>query len=85
MYVCICNAITERHIEAAVASGATRMRDLHDNLGVASECGRCASCAHQCLKSALATTNGRAWRDAALQTLSDALSGPFPNEMEARA
>lgn len=53
MYVCVCNAVTERHIHSAVAEGAQRMRDLHRQLGVAAQCGRCATCAHQCLKEAL--------------------------------
>lgn len=53
MYICVCNAVTERHIEDAVANGARRLRDLRVHLGVSAECGRCASCAHQCLKVAL--------------------------------
>ncbi len=53
MYVCVCNAVTERHIHDAVERGVRRMRDLRDHLGVAADCGRCASCAHSCLKSAL--------------------------------
>jgi bacterioferritin-associated ferredoxin len=54
MYVCVCNGVTERQIESAVQDGgAKQLRDLRLLLGVASECGRCASCAHQCLQSAL--------------------------------
>ncbi|HRQ56200.1 MAG TPA: (2Fe-2S)-binding protein [Azoarcus taiwanensis] len=53
MYICVCNAVTERHIEHAVRQGARRMRDLRQNLGVTSECNRCATCAKQCLNSAL--------------------------------
>jgi len=53
MYVCVCNAVTERHIHDAVEHGVRRMRELRDHLGVAADCGRCASCAHACLKSAL--------------------------------
>ena len=54
MYVCVCNAVTERHIGAAVSEGAATLRDLRDRLGVAGECGRCATCARDCLRSALA-------------------------------
>lgn len=54
MYVCVCNAVTERHIHRAVEQGAQRMRDLRTHLGIAADCGRCATCAHSCLKSALA-------------------------------
>lgn len=55
MYICICNAVTESHIQAAVQQGARRMRDLRAQLGVTMECNNCATCAHRCLKSALHT------------------------------
>ncbi len=55
MYVCVCNAVTERHIGEAVREGSTTLRDLRRNLGVAAECGRCASCARDCLRAALTT------------------------------
>lgn len=54
MYVCVCNAVTERHIGLAVSEGARTLRDLRKTLGVAGECGRCACCARDCLRSALA-------------------------------
>jgi len=54
MYVCVCNAVTERHIGRAVSEGAKTLRDLRNTLGVAGECGRCACCARDCLRSALA-------------------------------
>lgn len=55
MYVCVCNAVTERHIGQAVREGASTLRELRTKLGVASECGRCACCARDCLRSELAT------------------------------
>ena len=42
MYVCICNGITDKQISAAVAKGATSLQELHDELGVASQCGSCS-------------------------------------------
>lgn len=54
MYVCVCNAVTERQIAQAAAEGVTRMRELRCQLGVTADCNRCARCAHQCLRSALA-------------------------------
>lgn len=45
MYVCICNAITDRQIKETVDSGATSLTDLKDRLGVASCCGCCADLA----------------------------------------
>lgn len=53
MYVCICRAVTEKHIETAVQGGARRLRDLRAQLGVTEECGRCAQCAKQCLDGAV--------------------------------
>ena len=47
MYVCLCHGVTDRDIRAAVCNGATRMRDLAKELGVATECGRCACTANQ--------------------------------------
>jgi bacterioferritin-associated ferredoxin len=52
MYVCICNGITERDIHAAAAEGATTLQDLSRELGIASSCGKCASCARECLREA---------------------------------
>lgn len=61
MYVCICNAVTERHIGEAVSEGVSTLRELRTRLGVAGECGRCASCARDCLRAAMTeqTANAR--------------------------
>jgi bacterioferritin-associated ferredoxin len=45
MFICICNAITERQVKQAVAEGATTLADLQGQLGVASCCGCCAETA----------------------------------------
>jgi len=50
MYVCICQAVTERQVREAVKQGVQSMRALRDHLGVASECGKCARCAQGILK-----------------------------------
>lgn len=52
MYVCICRQVTDRDIREAVAQGANRMRDLRERLGVSTQCGKCAGCAHAVLKEA---------------------------------
>jgi len=41
MFICVCNAITERQVQAAVAQGASTISDLQGQLGVASCCGCC--------------------------------------------
>jgi len=45
MYVCVCNAITDREIRGAMALGLDSFADLKSNLGVATCCGRCEDCA----------------------------------------
>jgi bacterioferritin-associated ferredoxin len=60
MYVCVCNAVTEKDIAEAVGAGARRLRDLRDQLGVAAECGRCAECAHSCLRQLTSSDAARA-------------------------
>ncbi|MCX8145421.1 MAG: (2Fe-2S)-binding protein [Azovibrio sp.] len=52
MYVCVCQAVTERQIQEAARKGASRLKDLREQLGVTRDCGRCASCAHACLQQA---------------------------------
>ena len=57
MYVCICNAVTEREIRQAVECGATSMRQLKRDLGVAGGCGKCARCAHAILRDELSNSS----------------------------
>lgn len=49
MYICICNAISDRQVTAAVARGASTLADLQDELGVATNCGCCAETAQEYL------------------------------------
>jgi bacterioferritin-associated ferredoxin len=49
MFICVCNAITERQVKTAVADGATSLADLQGQLGVASCCGCCAETATEYL------------------------------------
>ena len=51
MYVCICNAVTDSQILAAVDAGHGSLKALRQHLGVAAECGRCARCAVDLVKS----------------------------------
>lgn len=52
MYVCLCQGVTDRQIREAVDEGASSMRKLRMELGVASACGRCAQHAKQVLDEA---------------------------------
>lgn len=53
MYVCVCRAVTDGDIENAVQQGCCTMRDLRNELGVATQCGRCALTAKEVLNNAL--------------------------------
>ena len=50
MYVCICNAITDRQIRKAADSGVRDLWDLQRKLGVASGCGSCKEVASDILR-----------------------------------
>ncbi|OGS91259.1 MAG: hypothetical protein A2Z95_02035 [Gallionellales bacterium GWA2_60_18] len=53
MYVCVCNAVTDRDIGSAVAEGCCTMQQLREQLGVGTCCGRCTRCAREVLKDTL--------------------------------
>jgi bacterioferritin-associated ferredoxin len=53
MYICICNAVTDRDIRQAVANGACSLECLQERLAVSTCCGQCAEHASECLESAL--------------------------------
>ena len=50
MYICICNAVTDREIRGAVQLGCRSIDDLKRDLGVASCCGKCEPEACRVLK-----------------------------------
>lgn len=49
MFVCVCNAVTDREIRACAELGVVTLEDLRTHIGVASCCGRCARTAEQLL------------------------------------
>jgi bacterioferritin-associated ferredoxin len=53
MYVCICNGVTDTQIEAAIDNGAETMKELHNELGVGAQCGKCCQCAKRVLNTKL--------------------------------
>jgi bacterioferritin-associated ferredoxin len=60
MIVCICKAVSDRHIRAAVRDGATCMRDLTRELGVGTCCGKCVPEARATLSASLSSGEARA-------------------------
>ncbi|MGD8378122.1 MAG: bacterioferritin-associated ferredoxin [Gammaproteobacteria bacterium] len=55
MYVCICQAVTDKQIRAAVREGCRTVDDLTDALGVAAACGRCRPQAAEIVAEELGT------------------------------
>jgi bacterioferritin-associated ferredoxin len=53
MYVCVCNAVTDREVRGAVELGARCLADLQNQLGVATCCRRCTDCAEAILATSL--------------------------------
>ena len=53
MYVCICNAITDKQIRRAARNGVDSLYELRGALGVAAGCGSCARAAEEILNEEL--------------------------------
>ena len=56
MIFCVCRRITDHQIRQAAADGAVSLECLQFELGVATQCGRCADCASHVLCDARAAT-----------------------------
>ena len=56
MSVCVCNNISDREIRQAVDLGLTTMAELRRDLGVATCCGKCHTCAREVLSTHLDAT-----------------------------
>jgi bacterioferritin-associated ferredoxin len=53
MIICVCKAVSDRHIRTAVNDGATCLRDLSRELGVGTCCGKCVPEARATLSATL--------------------------------
>jgi len=47
MIVCLCNPVSDREIRACATDGCASFREMAATLGVAQQCGRCATYAKQ--------------------------------------
>ena len=56
MYVCICKRVRDQEIIDAVLDGDRNLRDVSRRLGVARQCGKCASYACEVIQQANAAT-----------------------------
>jgi bacterioferritin-associated ferredoxin len=55
LYICICNAVTEKAVRECAQKGACSIDELAYELGVGAGCGRCRDCATEVLREARAT------------------------------
>lgn len=58
MIVCVCNNISDREIRQAVELGLRTMVELRRDLGIATCCGKCHTCAKQVLNEHLDRQTG---------------------------
>ncbi len=54
MIICVCRRVSDHQIRQAAADGAHSLECLQFDLGVATQCGRCADCASRVLCDARA-------------------------------
>lgn len=59
MYVCICNAVTEKMIREAAAEGVRSLAELTRRTGCSGDCGSCADLAEEVLRDAHARRKPR--------------------------
>lgn len=55
MYVCLCKGISDRAIRQAVEEGARSWRDVREQTGCATQCGKCAGIGKAITRDAVAS------------------------------
>ena len=59
MFVCLCQNVTDGDIRRTMREkGLSTLREVREELAVASQCGRCARCARQVIAEELAFQRG---------------------------
>ena len=59
MYVCLCNALTDRQVRQAVADGACRPREVYGACGCRAQCSSCARAILVTIRDAAAAALGQ--------------------------
>jgi len=59
LYICICNAVTDKAVAKCAEEGARSVEDLTAKLGVAAGCGRCRECAVDMLREVCKASSAR--------------------------
>jgi bacterioferritin-associated ferredoxin len=65
MIVCVCKAVSDRHIRAAVKGGITRLQEISRQTGLGTCCGKCLPEARLAMASCLAQHESRCFATAA--------------------
>ncbi len=58
MYVCICNGINKRSVDAAIDSGADKVADIYRAHGCAPRCGQCVPVMREALEMRAVAAGG---------------------------
>ena len=67
MYVCLCKGITDRDIAQSVQGGARSFREVRDELGISTQCGKCERLARAIVEeNSLSTAPAATFYDATL-------------------
>jgi len=53
MFVCVCNAVTEKEVRAAIAGGARTRDDVTSRCGAGGDCGSCHHMIEQMIEEEL--------------------------------
>jgi bacterioferritin-associated ferredoxin len=62
MIVCICKAVSDRHIRSAVSGGATSVKELSLKTGLGTCCGKCVPEARATMAGCLAERDQTSFR-----------------------
>ena len=57
MFVCLCKGVTDTQIQESVQNGASSLKDVRRQLGVATQCCKCLPQARALVDEALANKN----------------------------
>jgi bacterioferritin-associated ferredoxin len=60
MIICVCKAVSDRHIRLAAKNGATCVRDLTREFGLGTCCGKCVPDAKAALSASLESQHASA-------------------------
>jgi len=51
VYVCLCNGLTDRQVQQAVAAGAAAVKEIYAACACRAQCGRCAKTLRELMRN----------------------------------